>query len=396
MTDNKEAASEPTPSGQSPVDQPDSSAAGPVDESALASASAAKEGSGNGDGAVDRLPPAKPGAPLLAIAALVAALLACGALAYQWQRGEAQARELASRLRDADTRASALQGQVRQSQEALRDLQGRSAVLEAKLAEAIGQQSQLEQMYRTIAQDSLGAALAEAENTIAFGAQQLSVSGNVSGALAALQDADARLKRIDQPQALGLRRLIAADIERLRAVPLVDSIGLSLRLDSVAANLAQLPLRSELGGARAVEREAQRDRDALAGFSFSRIASAGQQGWNSFLAELSQLFRVSRIDAPEVMLLAPEERYFVRENIRLRLLSARIALLARNQKVFRADLNQAIDWIGRYYDREQRSVGSAISALSQLRDSTIEVDLPSLADTLSAVRSARAARQSGS
>ena len=329
---------------------------------------------------------------VVASAALFVALFAVAALVYQWQRGEAQAREAASRLRAGDTRISALEGQLRQSQESVRDLQGRSAVFEARLAEAIGQQSQLEQMYRSIAQDSLSSALAEAENTIAFGAQQLAVSGNVSGALIALQDADERLRRIDQPQALGLRRMIAGDIERLKALPAVDVIGLALRLDSVSGSLSQLPQRAELGGAQAVDSEARRSRDVVTGFSFSRIADASLEGWQAFLGELSQLFRVSRIDAPEVMLLAPEERYFVRENIRLRLLSARIALLARNEQVFRADLDLTIEWIGKYYDVEQRGVASAIAALRQLRASTIAVELPSLADTLSAVRAARAAR----
>jgi uroporphyrin-3 C-methyltransferase len=384
VTDNKQAASVSSPPEATALSGQAKELSERGSSDALAAGQAGRGNSGS---------PSSGGRNgLVAVLALAIALLAIAALAYQWQRGEGRAREAATRLRAGDVRIGALEGQLRQSQESLRDLQGRSAVLEAKLSEAIGQQSQLEQMYRSIAQDSLSSALAEAENTVAFGAQQLSVSGNVSGALIALQDADERLRRIDQPQALGLRRLIAGDIERLKALPVVDVIGLALRLDSVAANLSQLPQRAELGGTQAVDREAQRSRDAVAGLSFSRIADAGREGWQAFLGELSQLFRVSRIDAPDVMLLAPEERYFVRENIRLRLLSARIALLARNEQVFRTDLDLAIDWIGKYYDVEQRAVGSAISALRQLRASSIAVDLPSLADTLSAVRAARAAR----
>ncbi|MFZ9678923.1 MAG: uroporphyrinogen-III C-methyltransferase [Quisquiliibacterium sp.] len=384
MTDNKEAASETMPSGVSARPEQAEKAPDRASPDALAATHSGRGMTGTA--------PSGTRSGVVAVAALVVALFAVAALVYQWQRGEAQAREAASRLRAGDTRIGALEGQLRQSQESVRDLQGRSAVFEAKLAEAIGQQSQLEQMYRSIAQDSLSSALAEAENTIAFGAQQLAVSGNVSGALIALQDADERLKRIDQPQALGLRRMIAGDIERLKALPAVDVIGLALRLDSVSGSLSQLPQRAELGGAQAVDSEARRSRDVVTGFSFSRIADAGLEGWQAFLDELSQLFRVSRIDAPEVMLLAPEERYFVRENIRLRLLSARIALLARNEQVFRADLDLTIEWIGKYYDVEQRGVASAIAALRQLRASTIAVELPSLADTLSAVRAARAAR----
>jgi uroporphyrin-3 C-methyltransferase len=384
VTDNKEAASETMPSGVSARPEQAEKAPDRASPDALAATHSGRGMTGTA--------PSGTRSGVVAVAALVVALFAVAALVYQWQRGEAQAREAASRLRAGDTRIGALEGQLRQSQESVRDLQGRSAVFEAKLAEAIGQQSQLEQMYRSIAQDSLSSALAEAENTIAFGAQQLAVSGNVSGALIALQDADERLKRIDQPQALGLRRMIAGDIERLKALPAVDVIGLALRLDSVSGSLSQLPQRAELGGAQSVDSQARRSREAVAGFSFSRIADAGLEGWQAFLGELSQLFRVSRIDAPEVMLLAPEERYFVRENIRLRLLSARIALLARNEQVFRADLDLTIEWIGKYYDVEQRGVASAISALRQLRASTIAVELPSLADTLSAVRAARAAR----
>lgn len=384
MTDHKESASQATPSGVSARPEQADKAPDRASRGALAADQAGRDGAGPTSSEK------RPG--VVAVGALVVALLALAALAYQWQRAEVQAREAASRLRAGDARISALEGQLRQSQESMRDLQGRSAVFEAKLSEAIGQQSQLEQMYRSIAQDSLSSALAEAENTIAFGAQQLVVSGNVSGALIALQDADERLRRIDQPQALGLRRMIAGDIELLKALPVVDVIGLALRLDSVSGSLSQLPQRAELGGAQAVDNEARRARDAVAGFSLSRIADAGREGWQAFLGELSQLFRVSRIDAPEVMLLAPEERYFVRENIRLRLLSARIALLARNEQVFRSDLDLTIDWIGKYYDVDQRGVASALAALRQLRASTIALEMPSLADTLSAVRAARAAR----
>jgi uroporphyrin-3 C-methyltransferase len=128
-------------------------------------------------------------------------------------------------------------------------------------------------------------------------------------------------------------------------------------------------------------------------FSFARLASTSRLGWQAFVAELSQLFRVSRVDAPDVVLLAPEQQYFVRENLRLTLLSARLALLARSEPLFRADLKRAIDWLNVYYDTRQRSVVNAIAALRQLQDTRIAAELPSLGDTLAAVRAARDARE---
>lgn len=336
-------------------------------------------------------------ATAIAVVALVLAA-AAGGIGFQlWQRGDTVEREAARRLQQGDERIAQLEGQVRQAQELVRELQGRSAVLESKLAEAIGQQSQLELMYRSIAQESLASVLAEVESAVAIASQQLVVGGNVRGALIAMQDADGRLKRVDQPEALGLRRLIAADIERLKAVPVVDAVGLALRLDAIAAGLNELPLLagvSQTQAEPAMESKAPEGVGEAAAFSLARLASTGRQGWEALLAELAQLFRVRRVDAPEAVLLAPEQQYFVRENLRLTLLSARFALLARSEPLFRADLARAIGWLDKYYDPRSRGVVNTVAALRQLESSTIAAELPSLGDTLAAVRAARAARES--
>lgn len=348
--------------------------------------------SGSQDGADP--PRASAAAKVVGVVALLIALAAGASSVFLWQRGENVAREAARRLQQADERAMQLEIQVKQAQEMVRELQGRSAVLESKFTEALGRQSQLEQMYKSIAQETFSVTLADVENAVAIASQQLVVSGNVRGALVAMQDADGRLKRINQPEALGLRRLITADIERLKAVPNVDVVSLALRLDSVAGGLNQLPMHSGLAPTKAAP-----SADAAAGgepnsaFSFARLASTSRLGWQAFLAELSQLFRVNRVDAPDVVLLAPEQQYFVRENLRLTLFSARLALLARSEPLFRADLKRAIEWLEVYYDKRERSVVNAIAALRQLQDTRIAAELPSLGDTLAAVRAARDARE---
>ncbi|MEN9316223.1 MAG: hypothetical protein RIS35_2616 [Pseudomonadota bacterium] len=328
----------------------------------------------------------------LAVIALVLAAAAAAAVGVFWQRSDAVSREAARRLQQGDARAAQLETQLRQSQEVSRDLQARAAVLESKLSEVLAQQSQLEQMYRSISQGGIEAALGDVENAVGIASQQLSVSGNIRGAILALQDADARLKRINQPEAVGLRRLIARDLDRLRAVPNVDVVALVLRLEAVASSAGQLPLVSSLG--EGAPESAPDSRHALPdeGFSLERIAQTGWQGWRALVRELTQLFRVNRVDAPEAMLLAPEQRYFVRENLRLTLLSARLSLLARAEPVFRADLGRAIDWLERYYDRDHRGVANAVATLRQLESSRFVSELPSLVETVSAVRAARAAR----
>lgn len=325
----------------------------------------------------------------LATTALVIACAGALAAVLLWQRAESIAQEAARRLQAADARAAQLDGQWRQAQDQLRDLQGRSGVLESKLTEAIGRQAQLESLYRTMAQDSLDAVLADVENALAIASQQLVVSGNVQGALVALADADARLARIRQPQAVGLRRLLQRDIERLKALPVVDLVGLAIRLDTVVGAIDQLPLLAS--AAPPAVSAAGAPPSNAGGFSLERLASTGRRGLDALLAELSQLFRVNRVDAPDALLLAPEQQYFVRQNLRLLLLSARLALLARLEPVFRADLERAIGWLGTHFDQDQRAVANAVSSLRQLQGARIAPELPSLGDALAAVRSARSA-----
>ncbi len=325
----------------------------------------------------------------LAATALVVACAGAVAAVLLWQRAEAIAQEAARRLQAADARAAQLDGQWRQAQDQLRDLQGRSGVLESKLTEALGRQAQLENLYRTMAQDSLDAVLADVENALAIASQQLVVSSNIQGALVALADADARLARIRQPQAVGLRRLLQRDIERLKALPVVDLVGLAIRLDTVVGAVDQLPLLASAAAPAVVGGSPPPPH--AGGFSLERLASTGRRGIDALLAELSQLFRVNRVDAPDALLLAPEQQYFVRQNLRLVLLSARLALLARLEPVFRADLDRAIGWLGTHFDQDQRAVANAVSALRQLQGARIAPELPSLGDALAAVRSARSA-----
>lgn len=334
------------------------------------------------------------GGRLLALLGLLVALGAAAAAGVLWQRSDAVGREAARRLQQSDARVEQLDAQVKAMQEASRELQARSAVLEVKLTEALGQQAQLERMYKDMSLQSVASTLADVESSVGLASQQLLVSGNVRGAIVALQDADARLQRINQPEALGLRRLIAREIDRLSAVPTVDVAALALRLDTVAAGIEELPLLAGLSRpAQAASPMPGAESQASGGFTFQQLATTGRRGWEALLGELSQLFRVNRVDRPDALLLAPEQQYFVRENLRLALLSARLALLARAEPVFRADLERAAGWLRAYFDKDSRAVANKLAMIEQLRASPVSAELPSLGDTLAAVRAARVARE---
>jgi uncharacterized protein HemX len=331
------------------------------------------------------------GLPVWALVGALAVLTLAGTWFVQDRIGRVE-RDLARRLQETELRDAQREQQMRLLADTMRDAQGKTAVLEAKLADSLGQQLQLRQLYDEMARTRGDLMLADVENSIMIAAQQLQLGGNVQSALLALSDAEQVLARSNQPSMLGLRRVLTRDIERLKSVPLADFAAAVNRLDAVIGLIEQMPLLADLqmsGSATPVARP-DVSQPGLRGLP-ERVARTGLQGWDAFVAELRTLVRVQRVDQPEALLMSPDQRFFVRESLRLQLLNARLNLLARNEALFRADLARATAAIGKWFDGQHRSVVAALGALRQLQATRLAVDLPSLAESIAAVRAARAA-----
>lgn len=328
------------------------------------------------------------GTPWYLQPALYLALAALGLAGWQaWQyraAADALQLELASRLAEADRAAAAVRRDVERLENAVRDLTGKLGAVEAQVAETRGQQVALEQIYQDLSRGRDEAVLADVEQLVSIASQQLALAGNVKAALAALQGADQRLARLDRPQLAPARKAIAADIARLEALPFVDTTGLSARLDALAERVGGLPLKAEARPAAAAPLPA---------------AAPSGSAWRDLLAavwrDLRGLVRIQRIDATEPPLLAPEQSYFLREQLRLRLISARLALLNRDPGVYRRDLETAQRWLEQHFDLAGAEAQAAASELRELREATVSVQLPAIDDSLTAVRGIRLARPQG-
>jgi len=291
---------------------------------------------------------------------------------------------LAKRLADSETQARESRAVAETARETTREMQARVGALESKLAESQNQQVALEALYQELSRSRDESVLADVEQTLLVANQQLQLAGNVKAALIALVAADNRLARLDRPQLAPLRKLIARDIERLKQAPFVDISGLSARLDGVLAGLDTWPLAMEARPREVAAKKTEPKPDA--GTAWGRAAG-------EFWAELKNLVRIERIEGNEAPLLAPSQAYFLRENLRLRLMAARIALLARDEKSFRADLRAARDWIARYYDVRHPQVMAADAQLKQLQDAGVAIELPGIDASLEAVRNYRVTRE---
>ena len=329
----------------------------------------------------DPVPPSGGWRHVLRRPALLVAAVALAIVLAQWfdtrqQVGNLQ-EELARRLGEGETVAKEGRTLARQSQETLAALQAKVGVLEARLAEAQSQAVALEAMYQEISSTRDERLLAEVEQAVVIAMQQLQFAGNVEAALIALQGAEARLARAVQPQFLPVRKLIVRDIERLKGTPGANISGLSLKIESVVAAVDGLPLAYE-----------QRPKAETAKPAAAKPASVDY--WRDLGAdlwrELRQLVRIERIDQGDPALLSPNQSFFLRENLKLRLLNARLALLQRDGKVFREEVRQSRELLDRYFDGRAKPVQAAQATLKALAVTDVSFDLPGLAETLTALR----------
>ena len=253
--------------------------------------------------------------------------------------------------------------------------------IEARQHESQNQQAALEAMYQELSRSRDESLFADIEQTLLLANQQIQAAGNVRAALVALQSVDARLARNDRPQLANLRKVIGRDVERLKAAPRFDPMAIAARLDELAASVDGLALLIDTRPADAPAARKAPPPEANPWLRFVR----------EFWTDVRELVRIERIDNADGAPLSASQAYFLRENLRLRLLGARIALLAHNDKSYKADLKAAADWLARYYDVRRETVAAVLAAVRQMHDASINVELPDVTPSLDALRSFRAA-----
>ena len=320
-------------------------------------------------------------APWIAILALVL-------IAWHWldtqRRTNSLERELGRRLASMETANKESRLISGEAQQGVREVLVKLGALENQVAESQNQQLALEALYQDLSRNRDEWALADIEQVLLIASQQLQLAGNVKAALIAMQTADTRLQRLNKPQFTSLRKLINQDIERLKAVPFVDTVGISLKLDAMMATVSQIPLSYEHEQSKVADRPS--DKAVPQQTSWQRFSS---EAW----AELKQLVQVRRIDKPEIPLLTPSQTYFLRENLRLRLLSARLGLLQHDEASYKADLKAASDWINQYFNEHDKTTRNLLTTLRQLSESPISIEVPDVTASLNAVRNYKLSRE---
>lgn len=315
-------------------------------------------------------------AMLLAVLALAAAGGAAWMFHMRMQELELQ---LAKRIGEFDDVSRQAQAASKQTGATVESAIARLAVLESKSQEAQNQQLALTAMYQDLARSQDERVLAEIEQSLSLVQQHLRLAGNVRAALIALEAAEQRLSSQGKPQFAALRQALARDVERLRLLPIADITALNARLDALIDNVDSL--RPEFESEPPAKKAAE---PAKAG-PVDTATRLGREVWSEF----KQLVRVRRLDHPDMPLLAPEQSYFLKQNLKLRLLSARLAALQNDQVTWKADISAAQAWVTQYFNRNDPLTRSTLESLKHLVSASVSIENADISASLKALNEAR-------
>ena len=369
--------------------------------------------------AVTGPPPAPPSNPprspkagrgVSALVWLLLLIVAAVALASAWFAIDARNRvhgletELVKRQQLSNEQAAEARISARQAQETARESAAKMAVLELRVAESALQRTQVEELMQSVARSRDENVLADVEAALRVAMQQGAITGSAEPLLTALRQAEERLARYSEPQLERVRRALAADIERVKAVAVTDIAALTVQLDEAIRLVDEMPMLVQPAPRPARVPAASAAAAAATQAASAASASAGPAGiasgwgetvreWGRLVwSELRTLVRVTPIDRPEAMLIAPEQAYFLRENLKLRLLNARLALLSRQFDTAQSDLRDARSALERYFDRSARPVQTASDLVRQVMAQGRLVVVPRPDATLAAIAAAGAGR----
>ena len=221
--------------------------------------------------------------------------------------------------------------------------------------------------------------LAEADYLLRLASHRLLLARDSGSALAAMQAADERLHDMSDPAVIPVRKKLAEDINRLRAVPAIDIAGLSARLSALTESVDSLPLLDEY-----IDTNTDTD---------NKPENTPPENWQqlpkAIWADIRKLLVIRERHGKVIPLLSPEQHFFLSENLKLQLEQARLALLNAEQAVYQERLQTASNWVGRFFKPDDPASQAMRSELQQLAAEKIKPALPDISASYRALQDLR-------
>lgn len=316
---------------------------------------------------------------------MVLALVALAGSVLAWRTAQQLQQQVARQVADMGLQSRDSSALARLASEQSKESGARVALLQVKVSELEAQRAQIDSVLQGLAHAKDENLLVDIDAAVQLGLQQSQLTGSAQPMLAALLSADKRLQSASQPQLVALQLAIERDIDAIRKANVSDVPVLAGRIDGVLRMVDTLPLQSEW--VQPVSASVQAGR-APAG---QNADNWWQRTWNQVRDTAAGLVRVRTIHSRDAALLAPEQGYFLREGLRLRLLNARMALLARQVELARSDVQDVQQQLARYFRTSSPLLVSARQQLDEVLKNIHSTELPAITNTLDALSRAQSA-----
>jgi uroporphyrin-3 C-methyltransferase len=323
-----------------------------------------------------------------------------------WIRVSGMQTVLAQQSAQTTVMAQSARESAREAQELVRETAARLSVAEARLGEVALQRGQLDELIQSLSRSRDENLVVDIDAALRLALQQAELTGSLQPLLSALKTADTRIHRSAQPRFGPLSRALARDIDRVKGAASADVPSLLIRMDDMVRWVDELVLAQSVGEGRVVGSAA-----GIAPLQGTAPVAGGDAGWARWsgyvpasvrqwagtwsvavMDEFRGLVRLSTINHPDAVLMSPEQGFFLRENLKLRLLNARLAMLSRQFDAARSDLTAVEQSIRKYCDPTHKKTMVALEQAGALQRELRVTTMPRIDDSLAALTTAGAAR----
>jgi len=317
----------------------------------------------------------KPGSDQNNVFCFVLLILICGLAAggyYLWNELQQTKADITEVIINGQAQTGLTDGSLASMNDAIRQLEGKQ----------IEQSDALASLYRDRQGSNEDWAIAEIEYLLIIAMQRLILEEDVSTALAAMEAADLRLKNLGNPGLLPVRQQLATDMNQLRSVNLADTVGMAIYLADMVDLSADLPLKSGI----IVATKDQSSTDASSTDDEPVVDPFWKKVPRILWQEIKSLVVIKRSGEVKQALLLPGEEYFLYQNLRLELESARQSVLRSDSQNLRSSIDLVLTWMRRYFDTSNSAVINVMETLDKMRSIELKPDLPDISSSLETLR----------
>ena len=266
---------------------------------------------------------------------------------------------------------------IQQNSKLVEGLNLRVNAMGADMAELKNQRMAMDSLYRNLSTSKLVWTLGEIEHALVITEQQLSFSGDMGVALKTLQKVRLIIDRSGIPELVELRPLIMAEIGRIKQLQSFDLLSLSERLVDISNQVGEFPLKT-----LAVNDDRRNDEN------LTEVQADQEKSFIAIVVEsLGALIRIDRYTTNSSLVLDQEQEFIVKENIKVRLLLARLALFIGNREMFKNDIEMADKLIDEFFDSGSDKVNAVRNILADLNSQKYQWEKPSIQLLIDKIRS---------